>query len=182
MSVCPNVCLSLCHSVTLSLSLSLSWFRVPNGKNLEKPFRKPRQQSRRNDGKTKDMTLICKHTTFKHKSLESHNRKAKNEKSRKIYETTNEPLHGPTPKREKKQNPRGRTTESEKNGGQREDAAFQEEPPAATRGQEQKPNPSPTRGQAQGKPSTTAEADRRSPEARARSQKQTAKRAERPKP
>ena len=118
----------------------------PKWKNLEKPFRKPRQQSSRNDGKTKDIILICKHTTCKHKSRESHSRKAKNEKSRKTYEITYEPLHGPTPKREKKQNPRGRTTESERYGGQREDAAFQEEPPAGHSGPCTKTKPKPDQG------------------------------------
>ena len=93
--------------------------------------------------RTKDAILFCRHTTFKHKSLESHNRKAKNEKSRKTYEITDEPLHCPTPKRDKKPNPRGRTTESEKNGGQREDAAFQEEPPAGHAGPGTKTKPKP---------------------------------------
>ena len=115
----------------------------PKWKNLEKPSRKPRQQSRRNDGKTKDMTLFCKHTTLKHKSLESHTRKAKNEKSRKTYKITDEPLHGPTPKREKKQNPRGRITESERSGGQREDAASQGGPPAGHSGPGTKTKPTP---------------------------------------
>ena len=166
-----------------SLSLMV---QSPKWKNLEKPFRKPRQQSRRNDGKTKDTILCCRHTTFKHNSLESHKRKTKNNEKRKDQKNAKRermnPCTAPLPKgRRNKTRGEGtrRAGETEGRGEMRRSKRNHQQ---ATPGQEQRPNPSPTRGQAQEEPSATAEADRRSPEARARSQKQTAKRAERPKP